>query len=289
LANTLSSGGTVITHLSNTLKSLLLGLALTASALAFALPSPKDIEAAVSQGHLQQAATLLREVIEAKPQSAKAHYELGQVLLREHRAKEAHAELLAAKAIDPSLKFATSAAQFEAFLTQANAQPAQSKTAANTAVGNPTSAAPEASGFSLSYVWIGIAALVVIALVIRRRPAPAPYAPAPSMDAGPGTAFGRNPGYAQPGYPSSYPPAASNGSSMTGAVVGGLAGVAAGYALSKALEGDHHTAPVANSSNSWADKQGLVSVDEPAVPAFDPGSGGNDWGGEGGAGSDDNW
>lgn len=279
----------MITHLSKTLKSLLLGLALTASALAFALPSPKDIEAAVSQGHLQQAETLLREVIEAKPQSAKAHYELGQVLLREHRAKEAHAELLAAKAIDPSLKFATSAAQFEAFLTQANALPAQSKTVANPVVVNPTSAAPEASGFSLNYVWVGIAALVVIALAIRRRPAPAPYAPAPSMDAGPGTAFGRNPGYAQPGYPSSYPPAASNGSSMTGAVVGGLAGVAAGYALSKALEGDHHTAPVANSSNSWADKQGLVSVDEPAVPAFDPGSGGNDWGGESDAGSDDNW
>ncbi len=276
----------MITHLSNTLKSLLLGMALTASALAFALPSPKDIEAAVSQGHLQQAETLLREVIEAKPQSAKAHYELGQVLLREHRAKEAHAELLAAKAIDPSLKFATSAAQFEAFLSQANAQPAQSKTVANTAVINPTNAAPETSGFSLSHVWIGIAALVVIGLLIRRRPAP--YVPAPSMDAGPGTAFGRNPGYAQPGYPSSYPPAASNGSTMTGAVVGGLAGVAAGYALSKVLEGDHRAAPVAN-SNSWADNQGLVSVDEPAVPAFDPGSGGNDWGGEGDAGSDDNW
>ena len=280
----------MITPLSKTLKSLLLGLALTASALAFALPSPKDIEAAVSQGHLQQAETLLREVIEAKPQSAKAHYELGQVLLREHRAKEAHAELLAAKAIDPSLKFATSAAQFEAFLTQANAQPAQSKTVTDPVVVNPTSSTPEASGFSLNHVWVGIAALVVIALVIRRRPAPAPYAPAPSMDAGHGTAFGRNPGYAQPGYPSSYPPAAaSNGSTMTGAVVGGLAGVAAGYALSKALEGDHHTAPVANSSNSWADNQGLVSVDEPAAPAFDPGSGGNDWGGESDAGSDDNW
>ena len=168
----------MITHLSKTLKSLLLGLALTASALAFALPSPKDIEAAVSQGHLQQAETLLREVIEAKLQSAKAHYELGQVLLREHRAKEAHAELLAAKAIDPSLKFATSAAQFEAFLTQANAQPAQSKTVTNPVVVNPTSAAPEASGFSLNYVWVGIAALVVIALsTVCSRPAPITRSP----------------------------------------------------------------------------------------------------------------
>jgi hypothetical protein len=144
----------------------------------------------------------------------------------------------------------------------------------------------------LTYVWIGIAALLVIALLVRsRKPAPAPYgAQATGMNAGPGTAFGRNPAYAS-GYPAAgYPQAApSSGSSMTGAVVGGLAGVAAGYALSKALEGDHHSAPAAASSNSWGDNQGLVRVDDPAPPAFDAGSGGNDWGDDGNASSDDNW
>lgn len=287
----------MIPTLSKALKSVVLCTALVTSALAFALPAPKDIEAAVSQGQLPQAESMLREVIQAKPQSAKAHYELGQVLLRQHRAKEAHTELLAAKAMDPSLKFATSPQQFEAILAQANALPAHSSTASQATTASSTAASPHLgspseSGFSLNGVWIGIAALLVIALLIRsRRPSPAPYAaPAPDMNAGPGTAFGRNPAYA-PAHPAAgYPPAAaSSGSSITGAVVGGLAGVAAGYALSKALEGDHHSAPAAASSNSWGDNQGLVRVDEPAPPAFDAGSGGNDWGDDDNGSSDDNW
>lgn len=276
---------------SKAMKSMVLCTALATSALAWALPSPKDIETAVSQGHLQQAESMLREVIEAKPQSAKAHYELGQVLLREHRAKEAHTELLSAKAMDPSLKFATNPQQFEAILAQAGALPAQSSTAgqASTSI-SPKAGATSDSGFSLSYVWIGVAALIAIAVLLRsRKPAPAPDVPqAPDMNAAPGTAFGRNPAYA-PAYPAAgYPQAApSNGSNITGAVVGGLAGVAAGYALSKALEGEHHTAAPAASSN-WDDNQGLVKLDEPAPPAFDTGSGGNDWGDEGSS-SDDNW
>ena len=50
--------------------------------LALALPSPKDIEAAVNAGRLTQAETMLREVLQDKPGSARAHYELGQVPCR---------------------------------------------------------------------------------------------------------------------------------------------------------------------------------------------------------------
>ncbi|PUE08960.1 hypothetical protein B9Z51_08475 [Limnohabitans sp. T6-5] len=293
----------MIKPLSTLLKSLLVCTALAASALALALPAPKDIETAVSQGHLTQAESMLREVIAAKPQSAKAHYELGQVLLRENRASEAHAELVQAQSIDPSLKFASSDKQFKDLLersqVQLNAQPAK-------AVG--THAAPQApassgSGFSLTYVWIGIAVLGVIALLIRmnrpavQTPTPAYAPPAPPAGGPLSTAFGRQPGYAPApagyptGYPSGYPAAApSGGSTVAGAVVGGLAGVAAGYALSKALEGEHHnpSAPVP-SGNSWADNQGLVSADSPnAAPlgAFDAGTG-DDWDGDSGANSDD--
>ena len=46
-------------------------------ALAWALPTPQDIEAAVNSGKLAQAESMLREVIKEKPNSAKAHYELG--------------------------------------------------------------------------------------------------------------------------------------------------------------------------------------------------------------------
>lgn len=292
----------MIKPLSTLLKSLLVCTALAASALALALPAPKDIETAVSQGHLTQAESMLREVIAAKPQSAKAHYELGQVLLRENRAPEAQAELKQAQSIDPSLKFASSDKQFNELLerTQAKAQPAH-------AVSVQTAPqAPAGNGFSLTYVWIGIAALAVIALLIRmNRPAPQPsgYTQQPAPPAGNplSTAFGRNPttgytpapaGYPPAGYPASAP---TGGSTVAGAVVGGLAGVAAGYALSKALEGEHHTTPPAQTpgSNTWADNQGYVSADPAgSAPAFDPGTG-SDWddnfGGDSGGGSDDNW
>ena len=68
-----------------------------AAAAALALPTPKDIESAVNAGHLTQAESMLREVIQEKPQSAKAHYELGQVLARETRYADAHTELKKAK------------------------------------------------------------------------------------------------------------------------------------------------------------------------------------------------
>lgn len=280
--------------LSTALKSLLLCAALATSALALALPAPKDIEAAVSQGHLAQAESMLREVIAAKPQSAKAHYELAQVLLRENRAAQAHAELKQAQAIDPSLKFASSEQQFNALLERTQVLPQTPPSQMHSAP--MATASPTATGFSLTYVWIGIAALGVIALLIRmNRPAPQPLRPAGSPLS---TAFGRQPeaGYAPApaGYPAGYPAAApSGGSTVAGAVVGGLAGVAAGYALSKALEGDHHSpsAPTPSiNNNSWADNQGYVSAEpSSAVPDFDAGTG-SDWGDDsGGSSSDDSW
>ena len=80
---------------------------------------------------------------------------------------------------------------------------------------------------------------------------------------------------------------------MTGAVVGGLAGVAAGYALSKALEGDHHTTPSSAATPAGGNGNGgYVPFDAPAQPdlgTFDAGSG-SDWdSADSGGGSDDSW
>ena len=74
-----------------------------AAGWALALPSPKDIEAAVGAGQLPQAESMLREVLQAKPQSAKAHYELGQVLARQGKYFEAQQALDQAKTIDPRI------------------------------------------------------------------------------------------------------------------------------------------------------------------------------------------
>ena len=76
---------------------------------------------------------------------------------------------------------------------------------------------------------------------------------------------------------------------MAGAVVGGLAGVAAGYALSKALEGDHHSSAAAPAADNSG---GYVPFDAPARPdlgSFDAGSG-SGWDDSGSdAGGDDSW
>ena len=53
----------MITTFSKAMKSMVLCTALVTSALAFALPSPKDIEAAVSQDQLPRAESMLREEI----------------------------------------------------------------------------------------------------------------------------------------------------------------------------------------------------------------------------------
>ena len=289
-------------QLSRPLFGLLVSLA---AAAAMALPSPKDIDAAVSAGHLTQAETLLREVIQEKPNSAKAHYELGQVLARQARYADAQAALSQAKALDSSLKFATSPDKFNDVFNkvsqQAKAvtgnQAAAALSAPRPNANAPAPAAPEPS-FPLHYVWIGIAGLVVLALVLRRPKPAAPAYNAPMQAAqpanaspyGPGqaAAAGYGPGYAN-GYSAGQPIGGGMGSGIGGAVVGGLAGVAAGYALSKALEGDHHSnaAPQNNAGNG-----GYVPFDQPVQPdlgSFDSGAG-NGWDdGSSDSGSDDSW
>lgn len=289
---------------------LALVMALVAT-VALALPSPKDIEAAVNAGHNAQAEAMLREVIQEKPQSAKAHYELGQVLAREARYGEAQTELKKAKDLDPSLKFAASPEKFNDTLDKVSrlvsaagqVAPNAAPLTAATPMPHAAAAPAESGGFSLTYVWLGIGALVVLGLMLRRSstPAPAPtYSPAmtpaaPVPQRGFGAQFtpnaaGAAPGYGAAGYGPGYaPPAQGTGSTVAGAVVGGLAGVAAGYALSKALEGDHHSASSNNASAG--NNGGYVPFDTPAQPdlgSFDAGSG-DSWDDGSSSGGDDSW
>ena len=167
------------------MQRMLLALTLAlAAGWALALPSPKEIEAAVGAGQLPQAETMLREVLQAKPQSAKAHYELGQVLARQGKYFEAQQALDQAKTIDPTLKFATSpeafAKTYDTVLAQvrgtSSAKPpvaTVASPAAPVAQAAPASPAPS-GGFNLMYVWIAAAGLVVLGLVLRRRAAAAP-------------------------------------------------------------------------------------------------------------------
>lgn len=290
------------TQLSRPILGLLIAMAAAAS---MALPSPKDIDAAVSAGHLSQAESMLREVVQEKPNSAKAQYELGQVLARQARYADAQAALAQAKTLDPSLKFAASPDKFNDILNKvtqqaktSNAVPASSASASATALSeprraavSPAPAAPEPS-FPLHYVWIGIAGLVAVALVLRRQKVQTPAYNAPMQATNPmnsarfgagqpapagaaGYAPGQGTGYA-PGYPGGQPMGGGMGSGIGGAVVGGLAGVAAGYALSKALEGDHHSNTGNAAAQNASGNNGYVPFESSAQPDlgnFDSGSG----------------
>ncbi|MDO3615374.1 tetratricopeptide repeat protein [Ralstonia pseudosolanacearum] len=93
---------------------------LLASAASFAMPSPADVAKAVGQNDWPRAEALLKDVLKER-NSAKAHYQLGQVYSHEFRHGEALAEFKQARAIDPSLKFASSEKLFLSLLEKEQA------------------------------------------------------------------------------------------------------------------------------------------------------------------------
>ncbi len=276
-----------------------------ACALALALPAPKDIEAAVAAGHLTQAETMLREVLQDKPGSARAHYELGQVLAREAKYEEALTEVQRAKSIDSSLKFAASPEKFQQTLDKIGAATSAAKlpaatVAAHVAAPPATAPAPQSPALNLNYVLLGIGVLVLVAFLIRRsqaQAAPANMGYAPAAPGGFGAQFTPNaaayPGGSAAGYGPGYgaPVQGGVGSGVGGAVLGGVAGLAAGYALTKAFEGNHQSGANGTAQATGGNGAGYVPFDAPAQPdlgSFDAGSG-DSWDAADNGESDDNW
>lgn len=256
-----------------------------ACSLALALPSPKDITAAVESGDLARAETLLNEVLKEKPNSAKAHYELGEVLARAKRYDEALAQLNQARTIDPALKFASSPEKFSQTVDKVSAAAAGAKTAAtgqalkSAAAPAQSPAAPANSGssFPTGYVVGGALLLVLLFVLIRRSQAPRPMPmgmPTPMGAAPVAPGYAPNRGTMAPAPYGGYGAQPQAGSGIGGAVLGGVAGLAAGYALSKAMEGGNANA--AEVHPTPAAKEGYVPFDSPTAPdmgSFDAGSG----------------
>ena len=267
-------------------RAFLLSSCLMASVMVWALPTPSQINAAVQAGQLTQAESMLREVVAEKPQSAKAHYELGVVLERQARYAESETELKQAQSLEPSLKFTRDPQGFEQQLTHVSAMAHQPHTTSTMVPVDhaPMPSAHVSSGPSaLTLVWLLIALVVVVALFLRNRVPNPTVVEVPVRPQGFGANFSPTnpsayPPNAAPGYGPAYP-ASTAGSGMAGAVVGGVAGLAAGYALAKAMEGDHPSGVsnmTGNTNAGYIPSDNAAPYNPDANASFEP-SAGDSW------------
>jgi uncharacterized protein len=70
------------------------------------VPSIEQVYQAARSGHLAQAEGMTREVLQAYPNSARAHYVMAQILAAEGRTSEARSFLATAERLKPGLPFA---------------------------------------------------------------------------------------------------------------------------------------------------------------------------------------
>jgi hypothetical protein len=214
-------------------------------AVAWAVPTVQQVEAEVQLGRYVQAESMMREVVDAKPGSAKAHYIYAEILAHNGSFSKAAEEAGKAKQLDPDIKF-TQPDRFQAFekLLERELQPAQRAmtSPSNSVLPSAAPTAPplrtQASGIP-SWVWL--AALGVVGYLLWRGFSRSQAARAPSGSFGmPGTAstdgYGNAPaaGYG-PGtsYANAPPASPSGGMLKTGLAVAG--GVAAGMMVDEML------------------------------------------------------
>jgi len=279
------------------MRKLIAGVALASlSVLAWALPTLQQVEAQVGRGDYAQAESMMREVVAAKPDSARAHYVYAEILAHERKFAQAVEEAKAARTIDPDVKFTDPEKfrTFEAALLRAQnpaarTSPApssfESRAQAQTA---PAHAAPATASAGVpGWVWLaGLAAIgfVLWRMVSRSRAASmAGGAGAPGMGYGsqnppgmpgspgvpgaPGTPYG-------PSYPAQRP-----GSGMLGVGLGAAGGLAAGMLAERMLnsrrDADVDRAP--GHSGLFDSPQGASPADDLDNRPIDFGTGGNDW------------
>ncbi len=273
-------------------RAILIALLALCSAMAFALPSTDEVQAAVRAGNYAQAESMMHEVVAAKPQSAKAHYVYAEILAREGKFAEAAVQARAARAADPAIGFVDPAkfSRFEQELQQAQGQgggglapQVDDRTAA-------PSHAPAASTGIPGWVWAGgfaVVAFLVLRAVMRRvggAGSGGGYVrqgtyPMPNNGYGPGAGYGYNNG-----------PVGGGGALRTGLAAAG--GLAAGMLAEKYLEGRREEG--GSGPSNWDNGQGNAAnelenrpVDFGNGGGWDAGSssdgGGFDAGGGGGS------
>lgn len=207
------------------------------SAAAVAEPTIDQVYKAASSGQLEQARSMMAEVLKAHPESPKAHFVEAELLARQGDTEGARLELQKARTLNPQLSFARpeSVAALERALGLRS----------ETAIGARSAAAATHSGGIPGWAWVmGLAALLGLVLWKRQRPNPDPrFTGRATGDGMPMPTDPYNP-YGAAAYPPAPAPSAGRsllGSLATGAAIGG--GLVAGEALAhRLLDSDtpHH-------------------------------------------------
>ena len=202
---------------------------LLTSNIAFAEATLPEVYQAVQAGQMAKADTMMKEVLQNHPNSAKAHYVAAELYLKEGKVELARNHFLKAENLAPGLPFAQ----------PESVQKLQMQLAGGAVAPGANPAASQNSIFSNPLFWGLIAILVVgVMIVMKRRKAEAIQVYNAPSAGYPGT----------PGGPAGYPgapgaPAAGGmgsglmGSLATGAALG--AGMYAGQALAGSLMGGH--------------------------------------------------
>ena len=220
---------------------------------AFALPTIGEVQSEIGQGHYARAEEMTREVVAARPGSARARYVHAEILAHNQRFAQAAEEASQARKLDPSLSF-TDPEKFRTFTqllarqqSQGTLSSALSPAAAAYRPSRLAEAAPAHHAGGLpTWAWAGVAGLLAMlawrALGARQQARPEwppamPAASGPLPAAGAAGAAGFN-GYA-PAPAAPAPAAAGNGLWGTGMAVAG--GVAAGMLAEKLFEGQRES------------------------------------------------
>lgn len=236
------------------LVNFLLAVSLLATGVAMAQsePSLNQIYATAQAGKLDDAQTMVQQVLVMHPKSAKAFFVQAELYARQGRFDRARESLDTAEKYAPGLPFVKPEA-LQALRAQlaagAKARPA---TAATTAYAAPQPAQP-ASGAWLMPLLLAAGVIAAGYFIFRRRSPQASAQPAgtyPNGLAGPQT-FGMGAG-APPAYAPTYPQQAAGG--LGGRIMGGVAtglavgaGVVAAEAIGRSMFGSHdNPAPTAD-------------------------------------------
>ena len=251
----------------NLLISLFATTVLLTSNLAFAEATLPEVYQAVEAGKMAQAESMIKEVLQNHPNSAKAHYIAAELYLKEGKTGEARSHFLKAENLAPGLPFA----QAE------SVRKLQTALAGGGAKSAPVNAGAS-SIFSSPVFWILMVILgagILFFLRNRNRPTPVQVYNAPN-------AGGAAP---YPGGPTPYPggPAGSPGAPAAGGMGGGLmgslatgaalgAGMFAGQALASHLMGGQHDAGNPGNTGSGMNQVGGPAAADPNVGVRDASS-----------------